>query len=60
MNKKKLGELCTAASGEGVGFVAVINPDGTITIRRDEEHARSVERTLSEEDALIYLSSFID
>jgi len=57
MTKKRLKDLCAAASGGGVGFVAKINNDGSITIRRDEEFARSTERTMGEAEAADYLEA---
>ena len=44
-SQAKLTAACRRASGHGVGFQGVVNHNRTITLRRDEEYARSTEHT---------------
>lgn len=60
IDQQTLNQLCKRASGNGVGFVAVLNHDGTVTIRRDEEYARSTRWTLSAGRAITYLEKEVE
>ena len=59
--QQTLNDACRAASRDGVGFVGVVNRSGSVTIRRDEEHAASSEHKFSSlADALAYLDEWTD
>ena len=42
-SQEKLNKACKDASGDGVGWIGVIEKDGSVTLRRDEEYAQSHE-----------------
>ena len=57
--QQKLNHACKEASGDGVGFVAVICQNALVVVRRDEEFARSTEHNFATvEDAIAYLHDY--
>lgn len=60
INRQKAQEeinlAAKSASGGGVGFIGVVQKDGSVVLRRDEIYAKSNEiKFASTEDALSFL-----
>jgi hypothetical protein len=53
----ELLQLCEDASGGGVAWVAQLNRDGTVSLRRDEEFAPSHTSRVSWQQACAILRS---
>lgn len=51
--QQQLNQACADASGNGVGWVGIINTNGTVTLRRYEEFANSKKLTFESLDAAL-------
>lgn len=53
LDQADLDAACREASGSGLGFVARLHRDGTVTVRRDEVYGRSIEQTFRDAAAAL-------